>query len=50
MAHHTTKTTKTIVKRAIMYSALVLACSTTSIPLALFCTGCGFYFILKGET
>ena len=36
--------------RAIMHSALVLACSTTSLPLAVFCTVCGFYFILKGET
>jgi len=37
-------------KRAIMYSALVLACSTSSLPLAAVCTACGFYFILKGET
>jgi len=37
-------------KRAIMYSALVLATSTTSLPLAGFCVVAGFYFILKGET
>ena len=37
-------------KRAALYSALVLAASTTNLPLAAFCTACGFYFILKGET
>ena len=37
-------------RRAIMYSALVVACSTTSLPLAAFCTAAGFYFILKGDT
>ena len=37
-------------KRAVMYSALVLACSTTSLPLAGGCLIVGFYFILKGET
>jgi hypothetical protein len=37
-------------KRAIMYSALVLACSTTSLPLAGLSLVTGFYFILKGET
>lgn len=37
-------------KRAVMYSSLVLAASTTSLPLAAFCALCGFYFILKGET
>jgi len=37
-------------KRAILYSSLVIAASTTSLPLAGFCLVAGFYFILKGET
>ena len=37
-------------KRAIFYSALVLATSTTSLPLASCCLIAGFYFILRGET
>ena len=37
-------------KRAILYSALVLATSTTSLPLAGFSLLVGGYFILKGDT
>lgn len=37
-------------KRVVLYSALVLATSTTSLPLAGFCLIAGFYFILKGDT
>ena len=36
--------------RAILYSSLVIAASTTSLPLAGCCLILGFYFILKGET